>query len=342
MLISAFLTSLSLVTFLFSASEDIFINEEPDQQRQKKKAWTFEEDRLLVSTVKEFGTKNWSKIAECINGRSSKQCRERFINHLDSTINKADFSVEEKELLDAKIGEYTPGQIPWVEIATSFRAYGPDGKIISRRTDLQLRNHYHSQANKSLRKSGLWKDKRNRITEKFTEEKDVERLSGAKRQIDISSADITPAPPTQPFPGQLLLTGENISALTFSADRHQAITSEEASEEKIEKVKKPRLRRIGFTKKQSILPGIEIPKDIISISDTSWEKTPPVKSAGSSNVEHELVANFPSPLIPIDFTNHDINEYTNWLPKDPDLLALLARPLSPSLEYPGNFAYEDL
>lgn len=325
-----FLAFLNVETFLFSASKDMFADEKLIPQKLIKKNWISEEDRLLASTVEELGAKNWSKIAKYINGRSGKQCRERFINHLDYTINKAGFSEEEEALLSAKIAEYTPGRIHWVEIATSFTAFGPDGKIISRRTDLQLRNHFYSQANKSLRKSGLWKDKRNRIAGKFTEEKEVERLSGAKRQIDISSAGVTPTP-TQPFLGQLLLTGENIGALTISADRHQAITSEEASEEKIEKVKKPRLRRIGFAKKQSTLPGIKIPKDIISTSGTSWGKIPPAKSAGSSIAEPEIMATFPSPLVPTDFTNRDIEECSSWIPEDPDLLALLARPLSPFL-----------
>ncbi|KAG5185311.1 Homeodomain-like protein, partial [Tribonema minus] len=45
------------------------------------------------------GYKNWGQLAAHMPGRTSKQCRERWIHHLDPAINKSDYTAEE----DAKI-----------------------------------------------------------------------------------------------------------------------------------------------------------------------------------------------------------------------------------------------
>ncbi len=53
-----------------------------------RRVWTKEEDDAIRELVTEYGTKSWSLIAEHIQkkykigGRSGKQCRERWHNHL--------------------------------------------------------------------------------------------------------------------------------------------------------------------------------------------------------------------------------------------------------------------
>ena len=50
--------------------------------------WTIEEDEAIRQMVMKYGTKSWALIAEnlskehSIAGRSGKQCRERWHNHL--------------------------------------------------------------------------------------------------------------------------------------------------------------------------------------------------------------------------------------------------------------------
>jgi hypothetical protein len=65
--------------------------EEPATQAEldaERRIWTPEEDSAIRTLVANFGTKNWSLIAENIVkdygiiGRSGKQCRERWHNHL--------------------------------------------------------------------------------------------------------------------------------------------------------------------------------------------------------------------------------------------------------------------
>ena len=56
------------------------------------RVWTPNEDNAIREMVKKYGTKSWAQISEklskeCgIGGRSGKQCRERWHNHLGTII----------------------------------------------------------------------------------------------------------------------------------------------------------------------------------------------------------------------------------------------------------------
>ena len=79
-----------------------------------KGAWTKAEDDLLRFVVTKSGAKRWSKIAEHIPRRNAKQCRERWVNNLDSSVSKASWTAAEDKVLvetQKKIGNR------WSEIA---------------------------------------------------------------------------------------------------------------------------------------------------------------------------------------------------------------------------------
>ncbi|TDH70979.1 hypothetical protein CCR75_004217 [Bremia lactucae] len=68
--------------------------------------WTPEEDGKLRELVAE-GKKNWGQVASLIPGRTSKQCRERWCNHLDPNINKGFYTEDEDKIIvemQAKLG----------------------------------------------------------------------------------------------------------------------------------------------------------------------------------------------------------------------------------------------
>ncbi|CAI5734036.1 unnamed protein product [Hyaloperonospora brassicae] len=68
--------------------------------------WTPEEDEKLRELVAE-GKKNWGQVASLIPGRTSKQCRERWCNHLDPNINKGSYTEDEDKIIvemQAKLG----------------------------------------------------------------------------------------------------------------------------------------------------------------------------------------------------------------------------------------------
>ncbi len=64
-----------------------------------KGPWSKEEDLLLKKFVKESGTNDWFKATTIIEGRSTKQIRERWMNVLDPTLKKAKWTVEEEKIL---------------------------------------------------------------------------------------------------------------------------------------------------------------------------------------------------------------------------------------------------
>ncbi|RLN58466.1 hypothetical protein BBP00_00006988 [Phytophthora kernoviae] len=75
--------------------------------------WSFEEDQVLEYLVTQ-GCNNWGQIAERIPGRTPKQCRERWKNHLDPAINKGPYTEEEDSVIltaQARLGN------KWSQIA---------------------------------------------------------------------------------------------------------------------------------------------------------------------------------------------------------------------------------
>ncbi|CAM9321015.1 unnamed protein product [Choristocarpus tenellus] len=78
-----------------------------------KGQWASDEDERLVSLV-EKGFRNWGQVASFMEGRTSKQCRERWCHHLDPTVRKGDYTAKEDDLivcLQAEVGN------KWAEIA---------------------------------------------------------------------------------------------------------------------------------------------------------------------------------------------------------------------------------
>jgi len=83
----------------------------------RKGAWTKEEDACVVQLVTKHGAKKWSFIASHLDGRVGKQCRERWHNHLDPSINKGPWTPAEDDML---CREHMRLGNRWAEIAKSL------------------------------------------------------------------------------------------------------------------------------------------------------------------------------------------------------------------------------
>jgi hypothetical protein len=104
-----------------------------------KGSWTRYEDEVIIKFVKENGTKNWRKLCDLLPGRIGKQCRERWINHLDPSINHDPWTPEEDELLIKYHNLYGN---KWVTIAG----------LMKTRSDNAIKNRWNATLKKATYK----------------------------------------------------------------------------------------------------------------------------------------------------------------------------------------------
>ncbi|XP_068642426.1 uncharacterized protein [Aristolochia californica] len=74
--------------------------------RKRVGRWTVDEDKHLKVSVLLFGAKTWQKIARFVPGRTQVQCRERWCNVLDPSLNLEAWTEEEDFKLKAAITQY--------------------------------------------------------------------------------------------------------------------------------------------------------------------------------------------------------------------------------------------
>ena len=117
----------------------------PTKVDQKRKPWTSIEDEAIRSLVMSNGTQHWASIAKLlvtkhgIKGRSGKQCRERWHNHLNPTVKKNSWELQEEITL---FQSHLDHGNKWAEIAS----------FLPGRTDNSIKNHFYSTLKKQYRK----------------------------------------------------------------------------------------------------------------------------------------------------------------------------------------------
>lgn len=87
------------------------------------------EDELLLEMVRKYGADSWPTIAATLGSRTPRQCRNRYTQFLDPSLNTSPWTTEEDELLKKQYEEIGPR---WA----SMRYYFPG------RTDLSIKNRF--------------------------------------------------------------------------------------------------------------------------------------------------------------------------------------------------------
>jgi len=129
--------------------------------RRERRKWNQEEDTKLGMLIKKYGTSNWRSVSAMLPDRSAKQCRERWINHLDPAIIKGKLTAHEWNIVLQSQGELGNR---WSEIA----------KLLPGRTPNQIKNVWHAMARREVQTPVKPKRK---------------YLSGNPKQVDNNEVD---------------------------------------------------------------------------------------------------------------------------------------------------------
>ena len=96
----------------------------------KHKKFSPEEDEKLLKLVNLCGPRHWRKLAASMEGRTGRQCRDRYSNYLAPSINRSKWTLDEDRMLVEKVNEYG---FCWSKIAHFF----------SGRTSSSLKNRWY-------------------------------------------------------------------------------------------------------------------------------------------------------------------------------------------------------
>ena len=94
-----------------------------------KQKFTKEEDEILIKQVQIHGEKHWNSVAKSLQGRTAKQCRERWKNYLSPQVSHNEWTQDEELLLTKLVNKYGK---KWSKIAKYFPT----------RTDVSIKNRW--------------------------------------------------------------------------------------------------------------------------------------------------------------------------------------------------------
>lgn len=145
-----------------------------NKKNTKRNPWTPEEDARLTQIVNKFGGPQWTEISKEMGTRNSKQCRDRWTNHLALAGEIATNWTEEEDIQILKL--YQEIGKKWAKIAS----YMPG------RAENHVKNRWHKSIKKRMEQlpDGSWglgpKRKRGRTCMNYVPTQDQHVRYGVK------------------------------------------------------------------------------------------------------------------------------------------------------------------
>lgn len=110
------------------------------RKSHSKKRFTPDEDKIIISLVKPNYENDWARISKSLDKRTARQCRDRWCNYLDPSLNRKEWLPEEDD-----------------KLMKLFEQKGPQWKffsiILNGRSINDVRNRYFKLVRKSLKLS---------------------------------------------------------------------------------------------------------------------------------------------------------------------------------------------
>jgi hypothetical protein len=94
--------------------------------------FTKEEDRKLIRLVDQFGEHDWVNVSCAMNGRTPRQCRQRYRNYLSQRRQRCPWTAKEEQLVIALYHQLGP---KWVHIST----------FLTGRSGNDVKNRWHKK-----------------------------------------------------------------------------------------------------------------------------------------------------------------------------------------------------
>nr|CCA16964.1 myblike DNAbinding protein putative [Albugo laibachii Nc14] len=208
--------------------------------------WSRDEDYVLEKMVRR-GSHSWTEVASEIPGRTTKQCRERWRNHLDPSIIKAPFTPAEDEIIQnsydsignrwTHIAKRLPGRTDDA-IKARWKQLNPDVKNIAKPGRPRLISSINLN---NLRGAGKSEKATTKKVSKDTDNQDRESPERKQNAHLGATFDITSSNPNEEVQqkdaeilAELLLRSSSASSMSLGSIRGLASLNDISPEELLE------------------------------------------------------------------------------------------------------------